>query len=75
MLAHMTSAFRIPMTGRSTDERHRVSSPLELLFDLTFVVAIAQVAAQLAHAIDDGHARRAVVPVPAWCSSPSGGRG
>lgn len=46
----MTSAFRIPMTGRATDETHRVSSPLELLFDLTFVVAIAQVAAQLAEA-------------------------
>src|SRR4051794_10026921 len=55
MLAHMTSAFRIPMTGRSTDERHRVSSPLELLFDLTFVVAIAQVAGQLAHAGEEGH--------------------
>ncbi|MFP3464828.1 low temperature requirement protein A [Leifsonia sp. SIMBA_070] len=50
----MTSAFRIPMTGRSTDERHRVSSPLELLFDLTFVVAIAQVAGQLAHAGESG---------------------
>lgn len=55
MLAHMSSAFRIPMTGRSTDERHRVSSPLELLFDLTFVVAIAQVAGQLAHAAEQGH--------------------
>jgi len=54
MLAHMTSAFRIRMTGRSTDERHRVSSPLELLFDLTFVVAIAQVAGQLAHAGENG---------------------
>ncbi|WP_431220776.1 low temperature requirement protein A [Leifsonia xyli] len=51
----MTSAFRIPMTGRSLDEQHRVSSPLELLFDLTFVVAIAQVAGQLAHAGEDGH--------------------
>lgn len=55
MLAHMTTAFRIPMTGRSTDEQHRVSSPLELLFDLTFVVAIAQVAGQLAHAGVQGH--------------------
>ncbi|WP_285113423.1 low temperature requirement protein A [Leifsonia sp. fls2-241-R2A-40a] len=51
----MASAFRIPMTGRSLDERHRVSSPLELLFDLTFVVAIAQVAGQLAHAEEQGH--------------------
>lgn len=55
MLAHMTAAFRIPMTGRSTDERHRVSSPLELLFDLTFVVAIAQVAGRLALAGEEGH--------------------
>ncbi len=56
MLAHMSIAFRIPMSGRSSDEKHRVSSPLELLFDLTFVVAIAQVAAQLAHAGAEGHA-------------------
>lgn len=55
MLAHMSIAFRIPMSGRSTDEEHRVSSPLELLFDLTFVVAIAQVSAQLAHASEQGH--------------------
>lgn len=48
-------AFRIRMTGRSTDESHRVSSPLELLFDLTFVVAIAQVSAQLAHKAEAGH--------------------
>ncbi|WP_314148585.1 low temperature requirement protein A [uncultured Leifsonia sp.] len=52
----MSIAFRIPMSGRSSDEKHRVSSPLELLFDLTFVVAIAQVAAQLAHAGAEGHA-------------------
>lgn len=55
MLAHMSIAFRTRMSGRSTEERHRVSSPLELLFDLTFVVAIAQVASQLAHAGEQGH--------------------
>jgi low temperature requirement protein LtrA len=44
------------MTARDTAEAHRVSSPLELLFDLVFVVAISQVAAQLAHSIADGHA-------------------
>jgi len=44
------------MTARDTTQAHRASSPLELLFDLVFVVAIAQVAAQLAHAIADGHA-------------------
>lgn len=42
------------MSGRDVDEKHRVSSPLELLFDLTFVVAVAQVASQLAHTIMDG---------------------
>jgi low temperature requirement protein LtrA len=42
------------MSGRDVDEEHRVSSPLELLFDLTFVVAVAQVASQLAHTIMEG---------------------
>ena len=51
----MSTVFRIPMSGRSTDEAHRVSSPLELLFDLTFVVAIAQVSGQLATATEEGH--------------------
>ncbi len=46
--------WRVPMTGRPVDEEHRVATPLELLFDLTFVVAVAQVAAELAHGIADG---------------------
>ena len=50
------------MTARKTDEAHRASSPLELLFDLVFVAAIAQVAAQLAHAIADGHALETLGP-------------
>jgi low temperature requirement protein LtrA len=50
------------MTGRASDESHRVSSPLELLFDLTFVVAIAQVSAQLAHRTADGDALGALGP-------------
>ncbi|MFF1877596.1 low temperature requirement protein A [Leifsonia sp. NPDC058230] len=58
----MTSGFRIRMTGRAIDESHRVSSPLELLFDLTFVVAIAQVSAQLAHQTEEGHALDALGP-------------
>jgi low temperature requirement protein LtrA len=37
--------IRVRMTERATDEPHRVSSPLELLFDLTFVVAIASLTA------------------------------
>jgi low temperature requirement protein LtrA len=50
------------MVARSQTEKHRASSPLELLFDLTFVVAIAQIALQLAHSIAEGHAREDLVP-------------
>jgi low temperature requirement protein LtrA len=47
--------WRVPMVARDASERHRVATPLELLFDLTFVVAVAAAAAQLAHAIVEGH--------------------
>jgi low temperature requirement protein LtrA len=47
--------IRVRMTARATDEEHRVSSPLELLFDLTFVVAIAALTTQLGHGIAAGH--------------------
>jgi low temperature requirement protein LtrA len=50
------------MSERSTDESHRASSPLELLFDLTFVVAVASITAELAHGIADGHALEALTP-------------
>jgi low temperature requirement protein LtrA len=50
------------MTARSKDEAHRVSSPLELLFDLTFVVAIAQVADQLYQKIESGGAVQGIIP-------------
>lgn len=50
------------MTERAIDEPHRAASPLELLFDLTFVVAIASVTVQLAHGIADGHALQQVLP-------------
>jgi low temperature requirement protein LtrA len=43
------------MRPRRPDEQHRVASPLELLFDLTFVVAVAAAAAELAHSLADGH--------------------
>jgi low temperature requirement protein LtrA len=47
--------FTIPMRPRSPVEPHRASTPLELLFDLVFVVAIAQAAAGLHHAMVAGH--------------------
>src|SRR4051812_19394952 len=43
------------MTARSPHEPHRVATPLELLFDLVFVVAISQAAAGLHHAIAENH--------------------
>ncbi|MBF4571126.1 low temperature requirement protein A [Herbiconiux sp. VKM Ac-1786] len=43
------------MRGRSIHEKGRVSTPLELLFDLTFVVAVASIVAQLAHAVAEDH--------------------
>jgi low temperature requirement protein LtrA len=43
------------MGGRDAAEEHRASSPLELLFDLVFVVAIASLVLQLAHGFADGH--------------------
>ena len=54
--------LRTRMSARDITETHRASSPLELLFDLTFVVAIAQIAFQLAHRVADGHAGEAIVP-------------
>ncbi|NUR89108.1 MAG: low temperature requirement protein A, partial [Nonomuraea sp.] len=43
------------MTARAVDEPHRASSQLELLFDLTFVVAVAAVTGQFGHAVAAGH--------------------
>ncbi|HMH59371.1 MAG TPA: low temperature requirement protein A [Galbitalea sp.] len=50
------------MSARDTAEAHRGSSPLELLFDLTFVVAVAQVAGELHNEIEAGHALQGIVP-------------
>jgi low temperature requirement protein LtrA len=43
------------MTGRDPDEEHRGATPLELLYDLTFVVAFGIAADQLAHLLAEGH--------------------
>lgn len=52
----------VRMRERPNDEPHRTSSPLELLFDLTFVVAIAGLTGELAHGIAEGHALTALAP-------------
>jgi low temperature requirement protein LtrA len=46
----------VRMRGRDPLERHRAATPLELLFDLAFVVAFGTAADQLAHFVADGHA-------------------
>jgi low temperature requirement protein LtrA len=43
------------MTGRDPNELHRAATPLELLFDLTFVVGFGVAAEQLAHLLAEGH--------------------
>ncbi|MFF4604433.1 low temperature requirement protein A [Streptomyces sp. NPDC001339] len=43
------------MQARPRDEQHRAATPLELFFDLCFVVAVAQAGRQLAHALAEGH--------------------
>lgn len=49
------------MTGRDPREGHRVASPLELLFDLVFVVAVSQASQNLHHGIVEGHAAETTV--------------
>jgi low temperature requirement protein LtrA len=47
--------WRRPMVARDHSEEHRQASWLELFFDLSFVVAVAQAAAQLEHSLAEGH--------------------
>ena len=45
--------WRRIMTARDPRERHRASTSLELLFDLTFVVAVSQAASALHHSVSE----------------------
>jgi low temperature requirement protein LtrA len=49
------------LTARGRDEAHRVASPLELFFDLCFVVAVAQAGLQLVHAVAEDHAGEGIL--------------
>jgi low temperature requirement protein LtrA len=49
------------MTARQADAPHRVASPLELLFDLVFVVAVSQASSNLHHLVSDDHVGQGVV--------------
>ncbi|HZE37428.1 MAG TPA: low temperature requirement protein A [Stackebrandtia sp.] len=59
-LTHTTNVLR-RMTARSRYEVHRASTPLELFFDLCFVVAVAQAGAQLVPALAEGHVAAGIV--------------
>lgn len=56
----MTTLLR-PMRGRDTREHHRASTPLELFFDLTFVVGVSFAAEGFAHEIAVGHGAHGLV--------------
>jgi low temperature requirement protein LtrA len=49
------------MVSRSPAEEHRPATPLELFFDLVFVVAVAQCGDRLHHAITEGNVEEALI--------------
>ena len=52
----MNTHRRRRFSGRDPSEEHRASTPLELLYDLTIVVAFGTAADELAHYVAEGHA-------------------
>ncbi|MFF2485633.1 low temperature requirement protein A [Microbacterium sp. NPDC058062] len=51
----------VRMSARDTGASHRVSTPLELLFDLVFVVAVSQASQNLHHLISEDHVGQGVL--------------
>src|SRR5213593_3659107 len=49
------------MGGRDPNQFHRVATPLELLFDLTFVIAFGLASSQFAHALAECHYATALI--------------
>jgi low temperature requirement protein LtrA len=54
-MADRALPLRATMAPRDPDEPGRTATPLELLFDLVVVVAVASAAAQLHHGYSEGH--------------------
>jgi low temperature requirement protein LtrA len=50
-----TPSRLVPMTPRDPEEPGRTASPLELFFDLVFVVAVSIASSELHHALTEGH--------------------
>jgi low temperature requirement protein LtrA len=53
--------FHTPMVSRDPAETHRASTPLELFFDLTFVVAVAQAGSAFQAGLTNGRAGTVIV--------------
>ncbi|GGX16349.1 membrane protein [Streptomyces chartreusis] len=49
------------LSARGRGETHRVATPLELFFDLCFVVAIAQAGIELVHSVAESHAGEGIL--------------
>jgi len=60
-MAERTTHSVLRMRGRDPREEHRSATPLELLFDLTFVIAFGVAADELAHAIAEHHTREGLI--------------
>ena len=64
----MTTAPRlhVRMSARRDDEEHRTATPFELLFDLVFVVAVASLVGQAAHATVSGAGSTGTISCSTW---------
>jgi low temperature requirement protein LtrA len=49
------------LTGRDPGEPHRAATPLELLYDLTFVIAFGVAANELAHYVTEDHVSAGII--------------
>jgi low temperature requirement protein LtrA len=56
-----TTHNAVRMTGRDPQETGRAATPLELLFDLTFVIAFGAASSELAHFLAEGYVWEGVV--------------
>lgn len=54
-MSELRASRLVRMTGRDPNSSHRAATPLELLFDLSFVVAFGIAGNELAHAVAVGH--------------------
>ena len=58
----VNSSHLRPMPPRDTKETHRAATPLELFFDLVFVIAIAAAAVGLHHSVAEAHFVDGITP-------------